>query len=149
MIPKSWQPFPIIFFLFWLILALFWDIDTEDLSDREMQENRKPILTANMSKKREKIINTPQILGTWKLPTHELYHTLHFANYTDLIIDNHIDTVFRFTYKLRNDTLFLYQLDNQAVLLYTNIIRHLNHDTLIFKNFMEKAEPQVYFKVKD
>lgn len=47
------------------------------------------------------------IVGAWTRDTWDLYHTLYFEADSTVVCDNHIDTLFRFTYRVEGNTLYL------------------------------------------
>jgi hypothetical protein len=89
------------------------------------------------------IVNT-ELIGTWYLNKWDLYHTLYIQDTTHIVIDNHIDTLFYYTYDIKGDTLNLYQKYEELV--NHNRILKLTKDSLVFENFLDKADVQRYGK---
>ncbi|HAI75398.1 MAG TPA: hypothetical protein DCM08_04055 [Microscillaceae bacterium] len=124
-------------FVFLLVFGmLFWG----GCQQAESSKNNSDVHLSKTSVVKQKLTN---LRGRWYLNEWDLYHTLHFINERELVIDNHIDTVFRFQYELQNDTLILYD-KKKGQALYFNPITAFDEDNLVFEQFIEKSGQQHY-----
>lgn len=92
-----------------------------------------------------KQINIDEIKGNWYLNKWTMYHTLAFAEKT-VFVDNNIDSVFTVNYSLSNDTLVL--RGNDSSIKYESKIIALTKDTLVIKNFGNKADTLCYSRTE-
>jgi len=96
------------------------------------------------AEKTEKI-QARQIQGTWYLNQWNLYNKLYFGKDSTAVFDNHIDTLYRFTYEVKSNDLVLRDSDGN---ISHNTIGELTNDTLIFKNLLRKKEAQKYSRIE-
>ena len=87
-----------------------------------------------------------KIIGTWYLNEWDLYNKIYVQDSTHIIFDNHIDTLYVFTYQIKGDTLFLYKRHGELVNY--NIIQKLTNDSLVFENLLDKQGIQKYSRVE-
>jgi hypothetical protein len=99
-------------------------------------------LTSCLPPNDDKQANAEKLLGTWYLNEQDLYNKIYFQDSMHLALDTHLDTMFFFTYQLKNDTLLLF--DKKGKLHNYNIIQKLTADSLIFKNLLDKEDIQRY-----
>jgi hypothetical protein len=85
---------------------------------------------------------TEKLLGTWYLNEQDLYNKIYVQDSMHIAFDTHLDTMFFYTYQLKNDTLLLF--DKKGKLHNYNIIQKLTPDSLIFKNLLDKDGVQRY-----
>ena len=79
----------------------------------------------------------PDLKGQWYLRKWDLFHTLHFIDEQNLVMDNHIDTILRFRYVLKNDTLLIW---NEEMGFVENKINRLTKDTIVFEELLDKKD---------
>lgn len=79
--------------------------------------------------------------GTWHLNKWEMYHTLYFENGNTVSIDNHIDTLLRYSYKLKDDTLWLFVTEKNSV---PNKIKLHSSQELVFESLLDKKKELRY-----
>jgi hypothetical protein len=96
------------------------------------------------AKKTEKI-QADKIQGTWYLNQWDLYNKLYFDDDSTAVFDNHIDTLYRFTYKVKSNELVLRDANGN---ISHNTILELQNDTLIFKNLLVKKDIQRYSRIE-
>ncbi|WP_026998748.1 hypothetical protein [Eisenibacter elegans] len=83
-----------------------------------------------------------ELAGEWHLNRWERYNTLYFGG-DELVIGNHIDTIFRYRYELRSDSLLIYSHQGQQ-LLHISRIEDLNPKRLVLRDLFDKTESQTY-----
>ena len=79
--------------------------------------------------------------GKWYSNKGGMYYTLSFGHENAVLIDNHVDTIFRYKYTLNQDTLWL-QTDEKH--LVPNKIKLFNRDELIFDSFLDEKKELRY-----
>jgi hypothetical protein len=84
--------------------------------------------------------------GNWYLNKWTLYHTLSFDGVNTLVIDNHIDTIFRYKYTLHADTLWV-TTDNKHSI--PNKIKLHNDQELVFESFLDEKKELRYTRTKN
>lgn len=84
--------------------------------------------------------------GNWHLNKWKMYHTLSFENENILMIANHVDTLFRYKYKLNNDTLWLMVKEKTSV---PNKIKLHNNEELIFEGFVDEKKELRYTRTNN
>lgn len=83
-----------------------------------------------------------KLIGTWYLNEWDLYNKIYFQDSIHVVFDNHIDTLYAYTYQLKDDTLFLFKKYQEQVNY--NVILKLTDDSLIFANLLDKQGVQKY-----
>ena len=105
-------------------------------------------LAYSCSNRVKSYIDSNQIVGYWHLEDESgalCYNQLTFYKDSTAIVDNKIDTVMYFRYKIINDTLCLRDIDNRITI---GVINSLNSCELLFDNFREKKHKMKYIRVK-
>lgn len=90
-------------------------------------------------------IEADKIQGTWYPNQWDLYNKLYFVNDSTAVFDNHIDTLYRFTYEVKSNALVLRDINGNT---FHNTIMKLTRDTLIFKNLLSKKDIQRYSRIE-
>lgn len=87
--------------------------------------------------------NYPElILGKWHLNEEDLYKTIHFKEENKALIENHIDTLFRWEYHIKGDTIRF--SGDHGLDLGSYAILKLDGDSLVIDNLPDKAGVQRY-----
>lgn len=81
--------------------------------------------------------------GRWYSNKWEMYHTLSFESGKNIVIDNHIDTIFRCKYLLSKDTLWLFISEKNPV---PNKIKLHNNEELVFESFLNEEKELRYVR---
>ena len=105
-------------------------------------------LAYSCSNRVKSYIDSNQIVGYWHLEDESgalCYNQLTFYKDSTAIVDNKIDTLMYFRYKIINDTLYLRDIDNRITI---GVINSLNSCELLFDNFREKKHKMKYIRVK-
>lgn len=96
-------------------------------------------LAYSCSNRVKSYIDSNQIVGCWHLEDESgalCYNQLTFNKDSTAIVDNKIDTLMYFRYKIINDTLYLRDIDNRITI---GVINSLDSCELLFDNFREKS----------
>ncbi len=86
------------------------------------------------------------IVGTWRRPEWALYHTLYFESDSTAVFDNHIDSLYRYVYSVRSDTLVL--LYDSAV-VHRSPILELTEDSLVLGGWPDLPGTFGYARAKN
>ncbi|MDJ1483087.1 hypothetical protein QNI16_21490 [Cytophagaceae bacterium YF14B1] len=87
-----------------------------------------------------------QLEGNWDLtPKTQMIATKLIFHKNELVVDNRIDTIYRFSYIVNKDILLL---RTSKSTLFKYKIRKLTADTLIFEKFLHSKHPSLYTRVK-
>lgn len=86
------------------------------------------------------------IVGTWRRPEWDLYRTLYFQADSTAVFDNHIDSIYRYTYSVRSDTLVL--IDDSTV-VYRSPILKLTEDSLVLGGWPEMPGTFGYARIRE
>lgn len=85
-----------------------------------------------------------EILGKWVLnKTQTNYPSLQFNADSSAIFTSRADTIYRFKYIIKRDSLILRDIDNKETI---NRIKLLDKSQLVFYNLLEHDKQQVYKK---
>jgi hypothetical protein len=84
------------------------------------------------------------LVGIWKTPGWNYYHTLSFNPDSTAIFDNHIDTLYRYKYWIESDSLVLRSANGSQ--FRTSII-NLTSDSLVLGGLEYRREILHYKKV--
>lgn len=87
-------------------------------------------------------ISSEQLIGSWTTGEWEMYHTLIFED-SQLVIDNLIDTIFRFEYHLNGQSLILTDYNNDTI---TVEIKVFNLPQMTLKGFNSENNLMHYTK---
>ncbi|MEM7374116.1 MAG: hypothetical protein AAF587_36320 [Bacteroidota bacterium] len=98
----------------------------------------------NEGNSRQSYVQHPSelLLGTWTLGQWALYHSLTFDT-IELIVDNHLDTIYRYHYQIDKDQLVLQDILGNTTKAQ---IMHLDSNELHLANFLEAENQLVYTK---
>lgn len=82
--------------------------------------------------------------GRWYSNKWEMYHTLTFEPVNTIVIDNRIDTIFRYKYVLEKNALWLVINEKDSIL---NKIKHHNNQELVFESFLDSKKEMRYVRI--
>lgn len=82
--------------------------------------------------------------GRWFTNQGKMYHTLSFEPDSSIVIDNHVDTLFRYSYVLDKNTLWLIHKTDSI----KNKIKSYSTEELIFENFMSGKSEMRYTRTQ-
>jgi len=122
---------------------LGFEVDRESLT--EINKNWDRINQA-LAADTGRLVQSLDLKGKWYTNKWELHHTLNFENGMDLVIDNHVDTIYRYRYLLNGDTLWLGSKEQELI---GNKIIKFTKDTLIFSNLLDRQEQILYTRIKE
>jgi len=102
------------------------------------------IFFSNNEKQQYYNFNEKMILGKWLLKGNEMnYPGLEFKSDCTAVFYSRLDTVYRFHYNLKQDSLLLTDIYNNQ---FYGTIAVLNDSSLIFSKLIEHDQKQVYKK---
>lgn len=84
--------------------------------------------------------------GRWYSNKWEMYHTLSFESDKNIVIDNNVDTIFRYKYMLNKDTLWLC-INKKDII--PSKIKLYNKKELVFENFLDKKGEVGYSRINN
>jgi len=84
------------------------------------------------------------LLGKWYLNEWTLYRELTFHGDSSLVIDNHIDTIYRYKYMIRKDTLILLGPSDR---IFSTRFMLLSPESLVVERLPHKSQPLRYSRV--
>ena len=84
--------------------------------------------------------------GKWYSNKPGAYHTLSFESNNTLMVDNQVDSIFAYTYKLNKDTLWVIVPGRSP---YPGRIKLHTNEELVFENFIGRAEERKYSREKN
>lgn len=95
-------------------------------------------------KKQSRIISKDMLFGEWTLVGGEKqinYPTIEFFKDGSAVLYSQADTLYRFTFSIRNDSLFLADINGKK---YANKIEDLNAKTLALDGIADVKEKQMF-----
>ncbi len=84
--------------------------------------------------------------GRWYSTKWEMYHTLSFESDKNIVLDNHVDTLLRYKYTLRNDTLWLMVKEKTFI---PNTIKLHSNEELVFENLLDEKKEVRYSRINN
>lgn len=102
------------------------------------------LLTAQCKQKVTNHFEQKEILGEWELSENQInYPSLQFNTDSSAVFRSRADTIYRFRYTIKGDSLILKDIDNKETI---NRIKNLDKSRLVFYNLLEHDKEQVYKK---
>lgn len=101
-------------------------------------------LSCTSEKKQSRIISKDMLYGEWTLVGGEKqinYPTIEFFKDGSAVLYSQADTLYRFTFSIRNDSLFLADINGKK---YANRIKELNDKTLALDGIADVKEEQMF-----
>lgn len=102
------------------------------------------ILSCTSEKKQSRIISKDILFGEWTLVGGEKqinYPAIEFLKDGSAVLYSQADTLYRFTFSIRNDSLFLADINGKK---YANRIKELNDKTLVLDGIADVKEDQLF-----
>ena len=131
-----------------IVLLLFAVGCSRDVSKHFQSKDSQPqeIPTEVEREERAGKIEPKKILGDWILIKNESedqfnYPSAHFTSDSQAVFTSRLDTLYRFRYSVRGDSLILKDINNNETV---NRIKVLNKSVLIFSNLLMHNTKQVY-----
>ena len=102
------------------------------------------ILSCSPHRKHETMISANLLYGEWSLEGGEKYVNypeIEFRKDSTAVLYSQADTIYRFTFYTRNDSLYLVDINGKK---YVNRIKKLTNNTVVFDGIADVGKEQTY-----